>query len=121
MGSKFYFDNRGFSKYGNKKVVVDGITFDSKREANRYSELKLLERGKLISDLQRQVPFELIPKQVDINGKILEGKITYIADFVYKDKDGNTVVEDSKGYRTDVYRIKKKLMLYMKGIQIKEV
>ena len=121
MGSKFYFDNRGFSKYGNKKVVVDGITFDSKREANRYSELKLLERGKQISDLRLQVPFELIPKQMDFNGKILEGKISYVADFVYTDKDGNYVVEDAKGYRTDVYRIKKKLMLYFHNIIIKEV
>ena len=101
------------NKYPNKKVVVDGITFDSKKEAGRYRELKMLERAGAISDLRLQVPFELIPKQ---NG---ERACLYKADFVYI-KDGKMVVEDTKGIKTDVYKIKRKLMLYRYGIKITE-
>lgn len=102
------------SKYHATRTVVDGITFDSKREAARYTELKLMQRAGLISDLRRQVKFELIPKQQG------ERAVSYIADFVYSE-DGQTVVEDVKGVRTPVYRIKKKLMLWRHGIRIREV
>ena len=101
------------NKYRNKRVVVDGISFDSKKEAARYKELRMLERAEIISGLQLQVPFELIPKQ---NG---ERACTYKADFVYE-QNGKKVVEDTKGMKTDVYKIKRKLMLYRYGIKIKE-
>lgn len=122
-------------KYGNTKITVDGIQFDSKREAARYQELKLLERAGVISFLQRQTKFQLIPDQHAPSnavytkgprkgqrkpGKLLEHECSYIADFCYI-KNGETVVEDAKGYRTEVYRIKKKLMLERYGIQIREV
>lgn len=118
------------TKYHSKKINVDGIKFASKKEARRYSQLKLLERAGEISDLQLQVKFELIPTQfeeVEVNGKIRRGKcversISYYADFVYIDNStGETVVEDAKGMKTEVYKIKKKLMLYIHGIKIKEV
>ena len=95
------------------------MTFDSKKEYNRYRELLLLERGRKIANLQRQVKFVLIPAQY-INGKCVERECSYIADFVYHDGNGK-VVEDTKGFRTDSYKIKRKLMLYVHGIQIKEV
>jgi hypothetical protein len=107
------------SKYNNKKH--NG--YDSKREAKRAAELKLLEKAGVISHLQEQVVYELIPPQYRIvNGKkkCIERAVKYIADFQYVE-NGNTVVEDVKGFRTDVYRIKKKLMLYFHDIQIKEV
>ena len=100
--------------------MVDGITFDSKKEATRYSELKLLQRAGEIFDLQRQVPFTLIPKQVR-DGKTIERPCVYKADFVYKDKDGTEIVEDVKGVCTKEYRIKKKLMLWQFGIVVREV
>lgn len=107
------------SKYNNAKY--NG--YDSKREAKRAAELKLLEKAGVISHLQEQVVYELIPSQYRIvNGKkkCIERAMKYIADFQYVE-NGNTVVEDAKGFRTDVYRIKKKLMLYFHDIQIKEV
>lgn len=107
------------SKYKNKTVTIDGITFDSMKEGNRYRELKLLERAGLITGLQRQVKYELIPTQ-RINGKVVERPVTYIADFVYH-KDGGLVVEDTKGFKTKEYIIKRKLMLHVYGIQISEV
>ena len=107
-------------KYGNKKTVVDGITFDSRKEAVRWSELKLLQRAGEIFDLQRQVPFTLIPKQVR-DGKVIERPCVYKADFVYKDKDGTEIVEDTKGMKTKEYIIKRKLMLWQFGIVVKEV
>lgn len=103
------------SKYGAKKCVLDGVGFDSMREARRYRELKLLERAGEIAELRLQVPFELIPKQGG------ERPVIYVADFVYTDKDGRTVVEDAKGYRTREYIIKRKLMLWRHGIEITEV
>ena len=102
------------NKYGNVKTVTsDGIKHDSIKEANRWCELKLLERAGLIQDLQRQVKYELIPKQ---DG---ERPVYYIADFVYCE-NGKKVVEDVKGCRTEVYKLKKKMMLYFHGISIKE-
>lgn len=107
------------NKYHNKKVCYNGIAFDSKKEARRYSELLLLERAGVITNLQRQVPFVLIPSQ-KVNGKVVERECKYIADFVYTE-NGKKVVEDTKGMKTDKYIIKRKLMLYIHGIQIKEV
>ena len=109
------------SKYRNRKVTVDGIVFDSVREARRYGELKLLEKGGYITDLKLQVPFELLPNQKDIDGNVIERKVRYIADFVYTDRNGQQIVEDAKGMRTEVYRLKRKLMLDRYGIQIREV
>ena len=109
------------TKYGNLKATVDGITFDSRKEANRWAELKLLERAHVITDLQRQVTFVLIPKQVR-DGYCVERACTYKADFVYR-ANGKTVVEDVKSpaTMTQQYKIKKKLMLYVHNIEIKEV
>jgi hypothetical protein len=106
------------SKYKNKKVTYDGIKFASIKEARRYQELKLLLRAGAISDLRLQVPYELIPAQY-INGRCVERSVKYIADFVYTE-NGKEVVEDAKGVRTDTYKIKKKLMLYVHGIRLKE-
>lgn len=92
--------------------------FDSIKEARRYQELKLLLRAGAISDLKLQVPYELIPAQY-INGKCVERAVKYIADFVYTE-NGKEIVEDAKGVRTDTYKIKKKLMLYVYGIRLKE-
>lgn len=121
-----------YAKYKNTKTIVDGITFDSKKEAKRWTELKLLESAGVISDLRRQVRFELIPSQREpdmigsrggiIKGKLLERKVEYIADFVYCDTEtGETVVEDTKGIQTKDYKIKRKLMLWVHGIRIREV
>ena len=107
------------SKYGAKKVVSDGITFDSRKEANRYRELVLLERAGRIQNLQCQVKFELIPSQ-RVDGRVVERAVQYVADFVYT-QDGKTVVEDTKGFKTKDYIIKRKLMLHIHNIRIKEV
>ena len=110
------------SKYGAKKITYDGITFDSMREAQRWCELKLLQRGKVISDLQRQVKFELLPSQNGECGKVIERPVHYIADFVYiENKTGRKIVEDAKGIRTKEYVLKRKMMLYFHGIRIREV
>lgn len=111
----------GYNKFGNQKTEIDGIKFASRHEANRYIELKYMERAHLISNLQLQRVFTLIGEQRDKNGKILERPVKYIADFVYVDANGKTVVEDAKGLKTDVYKIKRKLMLMIYGIQIQEV
>ena len=108
-------------KYGNIPTEVDGIKFASRHEANRYIELKYMERAHLIKDLQLQKVYTLIGEQRDDKGRILERPVKYVADFVYKDQNGRTVVEDAKGLRTDVYKIKRKLMLMIYGIQIQEV
>lgn len=94
-----------------------GITFDSKHEAERYLVLRADEIAGRIKNLQCQVPFELIPSQ--LNGKWRA--TNYIADFTYIDNNGKFVVEDAKGYKTEVYRIKKKLMLLVHGVVIREV
>ena len=107
------------TKYGNRKITRDGIEFDSIKECQRYCELKLMQRAGLISGLQMQVPFELIPSQ-RIDGKVVERAVNYIADFVYQ-QNGLKVVEDTKGMRTKDYIIKRKLMLYVHGIRIVEV
>ena len=119
------------SKYKNQKVTYMGIEFDSQLEANRYGELVLMQRAGEISELRRQVEYELIPSQREPDtvgprggikpGKVIERAVYYIADFVYKDKQGNTVVEDTKGVKTPDYTIKRKLMLWIHKIRIKEV
>lgn len=103
------------SKYGNRKTEVDGITFDSAKEARRWSELRLLERAGQINALQRQVAYPLI-----VNGKKI---CTYVCDFEYMDRLGNQIVEDVKSPATrgePVYRLKKKLMLACRGIEVVE-
>ena len=139
----FYYQ-KGKNKYGNTKITVDGETFDSKKEYNRYCELRLLERAKVISNLRRQVPFELIPAQYEtiptgeyykIGEKkgqpkykdvCIEQSLVYNADFVYQE-NGQTVVEDIKGYRDPSsagyakFVIKRKLMLWIHQIRLKEV
>lgn len=109
------------NKYGAIKTEIDGQIFASKHEAYRYLELKYLLKIHQIRDLQTQVPFELIPPQKDEKGKVKERAVKYVADFVYYDCNGNLVVEDAKGMKTDAYKLKKKMMLYFKGIAIKEV
>lgn len=125
------------NKYGNKKITYQGEEFDSKRECYRYIDLKFLEDCGAISNLRRQVKYELIPTQREKStkvykkgrkkgqpreGKIIEKAVTYIADFTYTDAaTGETVVEDSKGFRTKEFVIKRKLMLYVHGIKIREV
>ena len=120
------------AKYGNKKAKANGRVFDSRTERGRYYTLQTLEKAGEISDLRLQVSFEIIPaiyetvevqlktktKQVQ---KLVQRAAHYVADFVYKDKDGNMVVEDSKGFRTPEYRLKKKMMRAFLGITIKEV
>lgn len=124
------------NKYNAKKIVVDGIKFDSKKEAERYSELKLLERCGAIKDLELQKKYILIPAHYEVipqcgkNGvvenkrKCIERSCTYKADFVYTE-NGETVVEDVKGYRGgsayEIFKIKRKLMFYIHGIKIKEI
>lgn len=101
-------------KYGNQKCVVNGIEFDSRKEANRWMELKVMEKHGLITELERQVKFVLIPTQYTGSGKdrrVLERECAYIADFVYFDVNSQQViVEDTKGYKTKDYIIKRKLM-----------
>lgn len=126
------------SKYKAKKIEIDGVQFDSKKESNRYLELKSKERRGEIRDLQLQVPFQLLPAQYKETTqytktgkektvkKLIERKVMYVADFVYiVCSSGEFVVEDVKGYKRStaysVYVMKRKLMLYIHGIQIKEV
>ncbi len=123
------------NKYNNKKITIDGMVFDSRKEARRYSELVLLQKAGKITDLQTQVPFELIPAQYESyerygkNGQRLkdgvrcvEKAVKYVADFVYKE-NGVLVVEDTKSpaTRTKDYVLKRKMMLFFKGISIREV
>ena len=123
------------SKYHSRNVTVDGVTYDSMKEYRRFKELSLLERSGTIQNLQRQVKYVLIPAQREFcneiytkgrkkgcfkPGKLLEKECSYIADFVYT-QNGEIVVEDTKGFRTKDYIIKRKLMLWVHGIRIKEV
>lgn len=130
---------RGGNKYNARKAVVDGIIFDSSKEAKRYRALKEKAEKGQITSLQRQVKFVLIPAQYDESnevfkrgprkgqkkpGKLLERECAYIADFVYTE-NGQQVVEDTKGCKAGaayaIYKIKRKLMLYKYGIRIKEI
>lgn len=109
------------NKYKNRKTEIDGIRFDSVKEARRWRQLRTMEEAGEIMELRRQVKFVLIPVQ-KIDGKMVEREVSYYADFVYVDpKTDQTVVEDAKGIRTQVYVIKRKLLLERFGIRIKEV
>ncbi len=103
-------------KYHNKKTEIDGISFASKKEAKRYTELKLLERAGLIKNLELQKKFVFEGLAYD-SGR----KVSYLADFVYIDEKGVKVVEDAKGMKTDVYKLKKALMRHFFNIEIREV
>lgn len=126
------------SKYHSRKIIRDGITWDSLKEYRRFCELRLLEKAGAIQDLQRQVKFELVPAQYEeiptgelykrgerkgqpkMKRVCVEESVCYYADFVYIE-NGKQVVEDAKGFKTPDYKIKKKLMLYFRKIKIKEV
>lgn len=123
-------------KYGNAKSEVDGEIFDSRKEARRYIELQWLLKDGTIKDLRRQVRFVLIPAQREPDiigprggrkpGKLIEKEVAYMADFVYTDTEtGETVVEDVKGYKGGgayaVFSLKRKLMLHVHGIRIREI
>lgn len=109
----------GRSKYHAKKTVVDDIAFDSRKEAGRYLVLKGMEEDGLIEGLRRQVRYELVPA-FDVDGKHYR-PVYYVADFVYMDNEtGKEVVEDVKGMRTDVYKLKSKLFARRYGMTIRE-
>ena len=125
--------HRKGNKYSNNKVTLDGIKFDSQREAQRYMELKMLEKAGEITDLELQKPFELVPAKYEYyerygkkgqrlkDGKLtIEQSVVYKADFAYKE-NGKLVIEDTKGMKTEAYIIKRKLMLHVHGIRIREV
>ena len=118
------------SKYGNRKVIRDGMEFDSLKEYRRFCELSLLQNAGKVTDLQRQVKFVLIPAQYEPDtigkrggvkrGKLIERECSYVADFVYT-QDGKRIVEDTKGFKTKDYIIKRKLMLWVHGIRVQEI
>lgn len=142
-GDRFVALNRNQtkSKYGNNKIIYEGMKFDSQAELRRYKELKLLERAGQIKGLERQVKYVLIPSQKDNDGKIIERECSYVADFVYlqlvekhtkffcapknlpleSDHLYEKIVEDVKGFKTRDYLIKRKLMLRVHLIRIHEV
>ena len=109
-------------KYRNKKIEVDGILFDSKKESRRWIELRILEKAGEISELSRQKSYTLLPSQ-KLNGKVVERSVVYKADFAYKTKDGKYVVEDVKSpaTKTRAYILKRKMLLYFYGIKIDEI
>ena len=111
-----------YNKYSNKKtvVVVNGkeIKFDSKKEAKRYGELRLLERAKKIKKLELQPKFEIVPKVKHGDFRAMSAR-HYIADFMYEDLNGDIIVEDVKGYKTDMYRLKKQIFLSKYGDKVK--
>lgn len=121
MAYRYKMPGKRPNKYGNKKTEFDGQTFDSKKELSRYKTLKAMLEIGVISELRRQQKFVLIPSQ-RIEGKLIEREASYIADFVYVDNEtGRTIVEDTKGFRTDTYILKRKMMLWKYGIRIKEI
>jgi hypothetical protein len=122
------------NKYRNKKVIVNGEIFDSEKEYKRYRELLLLEKAGAITDLKRQVKFVLVPTQYETferygkrGRRLKDGKrcvergVDYYADFVYTE-NGKQVVEDTKSEptKTESFVIKRKLMLYIHGIRVRE-
>jgi len=105
------------NKYHNKKVIWRGEKFDSIKERDRYAELLLLQRARKITGLSRQVAFQLTQNH-RVDGELIR-ESSYIADFTYWE-DGKFVVEDCKGFRTDLYRLKKKMLLEKYGYLIRE-
>jgi hypothetical protein len=111
------------NKYKAIRAIVDGMAFDSKREARRYRELKILEQAGEITDLKCQVKFPLLPAQ-RLDGKLIERAVVYLADFVYIDKEGNKVVEDVKSpitRKNQSYILKRKMLLYFHAVILKEI
>ena len=109
-----------YNKYNNKKVEYDGHVFDSQKECTRYKQLRLLERAGLIKDLELQKEY-ILQDKFKLNNKTIR-KITYVADFTYySDIDKKVHVVDVKGFKTEVYKLKKKLFEYKYGIEIEEV
>lgn len=108
------------SKYGNVKKVVDGITFHSKREADRWLELKLLVRGGKISNLRRQVAYEILPSVKFDGNKARTRACVYYADFTY-DENGAEIIEDVKGVITEAFRIKRHALKALCGLEIRIV
>lgn len=106
------------NKYKNKHVEYHGIKFDSKKEGTYYLKLKAMEELGIIKDLKLQVKFELQPS-FKFNGKTIRA-INYIADFTYYDENNKYHIVDTKGVKTEIYKIKKKMMQY-KGYEIEEV
>lgn len=125
-----WMKNYRSTKYHNKRITTNDGSFDSKKEYRRWLELQILEDAGVIRKLERQVKYVLIPAQREpetvsqrgrqIPGKVIERECSYYADFQYE-QDGEIVVEDTKGVRTDAYKIKKKLMLERYGIRIREI
>jgi hypothetical protein len=122
---------RQYQKYKNKRVEFDGLIFDSLKEKRRYCELQILQKQGIISDLRLQVPYELLPAiyedvtiqlktKTKTKRKLVQRATTYVADFVYT-RDGKEVVEDTKGFRTKEYELKKKMMRSLLGIEIQEL
>ena len=122
---------RQYQKYKNKRVEFDGLIFDSLKEKRRYCELQILQKQGIISDLRLQVPYELLPAiyedrtiqlktKTKTQRKLVQRATTYVADFVYV-ADGKTIVEDTKGFRTKEYELKKKMMRSLLGIEIHEI
>jgi hypothetical protein len=121
------------NKYHNHKVKRDGESFDSKKEMRRYAELQIMQSAGMISGLQRQKKFVLIPAQREpdtvgkrggrIKGKVIEREVVYYSDFFYYTKEGDAVVEDvkSEATKTPQYILKRKMLLYVYGIKIQEV
>ena len=128
-GRRFF---RNKPKYKNRKVNIDGVEFDLMKEYWRFAELKQMQAEGKITDLERQVKYILLPAQREPDtigkrggvkkGKLLEREVAYYADFVYRLADtGTLIVEDTKGMRTTEYIIKRKLMLFIHKIRIKEL
>lgn len=129
----YYALKKKGNKYHNSAVIVDGISFQSRKEARRWCELKIMERAGMIHGLTRQKKFVLIPAQREPDtvgkrggrkkGKLIERECAYYSDFAYYDKDGNEVVEDVKSpaTRTKDYILKRKMMMYVHGIRIREI
>lgn len=107
------------SKYRNEKITFSGQKFDSKKEFERYQDLRILEKAGIVQNLKRQVKYVLVPKQY-LCGKLIERECAYIADFVYT-KNNKVIVEDVKGIKTKDYIIKRKLMLHVHGIRVVEI
>lgn len=125
------YRSKGRSKYGSKRVVVDGQKFDSQKEADRWQELKWMERAGMIRDLKRQVHFQLTPPVTEPDtygprggrkkGKVILEKAEYVADFTYTDNDTDEyIVEDVKGFKTPEYILKKKMLYHLRGLMIHE-
>jgi len=105
------FRRRGKNKYNNKILKHDGKSFASKKELERFLRLSKFQDESIINSLRFQVPYELLGGFVDNSG-VRHRPIKYIADFVYvRASDGVTVIEDCKGYKTDIFRLKEKLLL----------